>query len=114
MWSEERQGYSCVFYDMEKNEAFTEECDVLISAIGGYSAANDKPAGMKGLSDFKGDLFHSAKWDYEVDLSSRRVGIIGAGCSAAQFIPEIAKVKSTQVINFARTPQWFLPRDQSN
>lgn len=39
---------------------------------------------MRGLEEFEGEVFHSARWDHTVDLSGKRVGVIGNGCSAAQ------------------------------
>ena len=38
-----------------------------------------------------GPAFHSAEWDHGVDLTGKRVGVIGTGCSAAQFAPIIAE-----------------------
>lgn len=40
---------------------------------------------MRGLEEFEGEVFHSARWDHTVDLSGKRVGVIGNGCSAAQW-----------------------------
>ena len=40
---------------------------------------------------------------------SRRVAVVGTGASAAQIVPELAKV-AEQVDVYQRTPQWILPR----
>jgi cation diffusion facilitator CzcD-associated flavoprotein CzcO len=63
---------------------------------------------IEGIDNFKGAIFHTARWDHGVDLKGRRVGIIGTGSTAAQVIPEVAKVASTMSV-FQRTPQWLLP-----
>ncbi len=63
---------------------------------------------IKGLNSFKGKKFHTAQWDHSVDLSGKRVGIIGTGSTAAQVIPEVAKVAGNLAV-FQRTPQWLLP-----
>jgi len=47
---------------------------------------------QNGESCFKGDSFHSAEWNHSVDLSGKRVGVIGSGASAIQLVPEVAKV----------------------
>lgn len=64
---------------------------------------------LPGLDRFAGPQFHSARWDYSVDLAGRRVAVIGTGASAIQFIPQIApKVASLDL--YQRTPPWVLPK----
>ena len=46
---------------------------------------------LKGIENFKGKAFHSARWDHDYDLTGKRVAVIGTGASAIQFVPEIAK-----------------------
>ncbi|MTV24206.1 NAD(P)/FAD-dependent oxidoreductase [Nitriliruptoraceae bacterium ZYF776] len=43
-----------------------------------------------GLEDFAGDHFHSARWDHDLDLTGRRVVVVGTGASAIQFVPYLA------------------------
>jgi cation diffusion facilitator CzcD-associated flavoprotein CzcO len=64
---------------------------------------------IKGLADFKGKLFHSARWDHEYDLRGKRVAVIGTGASAIQFVPQIQPEVSRLVL-FQRTPPWIVPR----
>jgi cation diffusion facilitator CzcD-associated flavoprotein CzcO len=87
--------------------AGTWTADVLVAGTGALS----EPAtpALPGLETFDGAVFHSARWDHSRDLSGRRVGVIGTGASAIQFIPEIApQVGSLSV--FQRTPPWVMPR----
>ena len=62
-----------------------------------------------GQSDFKGRIFHTARWPHEdVDLAGKRVGVVGIGATGIQVIQTIAdKVGSMKV--FVRTPQYVLP-----
>jgi cyclohexanone monooxygenase len=70
-----------------------------------------KLARIKGMETFKGESFHTSRWNYHVDLAGKRVGIIGTGATAVQVIPEIAKaVKELYV--FQRTPSTIDVRDQ--
>lgn len=113
-WDDAKQCWRMVFHPTGKpEETYVVEAEVFVSAIGGFSMPLDSPPDMKGLSDFKGIRFHSANWDYSVDLKNKRVGVIGNGCSAAQFVPKLAEEPTTQVINFSRTPSWFYPRVSS-
>jgi cation diffusion facilitator CzcD-associated flavoprotein CzcO len=80
---------------------------VLVLASGALSepALPDVP----GLDTFKGQTFHSARWDHSYDLTGRRVAVIGTGASAIQFVPaiqpQVAKLYLCQ-----RTPPWIMPR----
>jgi len=68
------------------------------------------PKDLPGKDVFKGEAWHSARWRDDVPLSGKKVGIIGNGCSSAQIIPELAKDPTTQILNFCRTPQWYVER----
>ncbi|HNL81669.1 MAG TPA: NAD(P)/FAD-dependent oxidoreductase, partial [Agitococcus sp.] len=60
---------------------------------------------IKGLADFKGTIFHSARWRHDYDLTGKRVAVIGTGASAIQFVPKI-QPKVAELVLFQRTPQW--------
>jgi cation diffusion facilitator CzcD-associated flavoprotein CzcO len=64
---------------------------------------------IDGMADFAGPLFHSATWDHGVDLSGKRVAVIGTDASAVQFIPEIVSTVA-QLDVYQRTAPWVLPR----
>jgi len=63
------------------------------------------------METFAGQSFHTSRWDYNVELDGKRVGIIGTGATAVQVIPEIAKVVG-QLVVFQRTPSTIDVRDQ--
>jgi cyclohexanone monooxygenase len=70
-----------------------------------------KLARIEGMESFAGKAFHTSRWDYNVDLEGKRVGIIGTGATAVQVIPEIAKVVKRLHV-FQRTPSTIDVRDQ--
>ena len=70
-----------------------------------------KLARIEGMEKFAGDSFHTSRWDYDIDLEGKRVGIIGTGATAVQVIPEIAKVVGELYV-FQRTPSSIDVRDQ--
>ena len=70
-----------------------------------------KLARIPGMEKFKGESFHTSRWYYNIDLSGKRVGIIGTGATAVQAIPELAKVVG-QLYVFQRTPSSIDVRDQ--
>lgn len=59
---------------------------------------------------FKGPQFHSAQWDYSVDLKGKRVGVIGSGASAIQFVPHVVAAASEMTM-FQRSANWIMQRN---
>jgi cation diffusion facilitator CzcD-associated flavoprotein CzcO len=64
---------------------------------------------IPGMDTFKGPSFHTFHWPHEpLDLSDKRVAILGTGATAIQIIAEIAdKVRELTV--FQRRPNWSAP-----
>lgn len=63
---------------------------------------------IDGLDDFTGDAFHSARWDHDVELAGKKVGLIGNGSTAAQIVSSLA-ADNVDLKMFLRTPQWIFP-----
>jgi len=80
--------------------------DVLVAAVGPLSEPSI-PA-IPGLDEFPGPHFHSAAWNHDVDLTGKRVAVIGTGASAIQLVPRI-QPRVAQLHLFQRTPPWVLP-----
>lgn len=80
---------------------------VLVSAVGALHVP--KYPDIPGMENFAGPSFHSTWWDASVALEGKRVGVIGTGASAIQFVPEIAP-KVEKLCIFQRTPPWILPK----
>ncbi|MDO9410494.1 NAD(P)/FAD-dependent oxidoreductase [Patulibacter sp.] len=80
---------------------------VVVGGFGGLTEPN-WPA-FEGLDDFEGTLVHTAKWDDDLDLTGRRVAVIGTGASAIQLVPEVAPI-AERVTVFQRTPPWIAPK----
>jgi cation diffusion facilitator CzcD-associated flavoprotein CzcO len=93
-------------WEVETNQG-TWRAPVLVWATGPLS--EPKVPDIAGLSSFQGEVFHSAAWRDDLDLSGRRVAVIGTGASAIQFIPQIQPVVDRLVV-FQRTPPWVVPR----
>ena len=70
-----------------------------------------KLARIEGMDTFQGEAFHTSRWNYDVDLEGKVVGIIGTGATAVQAIPELAKVVKELYV-FQRTPSTIDVRDQ--
>lgn len=81
--------------------------DHVVVATGGLSVPYVPE--IPGMDRFAGALFHSSRWDHELDLTGKRVAVIGTGASAAQFIPAL-QATVTHLTVFQRTPAWVIPR----
>lgn len=83
--------------------------NAVISAVGQLNIP--KYPEVEGVGRFAGVSFHSARWEHEHDLTGKRVAVIGTGCSAVQFIPEIA-TDCAELTIFQRSPPWLLPVEE--
>ena len=80
---------------------------VVVSGVGGL--VDPALPDIKGIESFGGEIFHTARWNHDYELTGKRVGVIGTGASAVQVVPSIAKqVEKLHV--FQRTPAWVVPK----
>ena len=63
---------------------------------------------LPGLERFKGNAFHTARWDHDDDLSGKRVALVGSGATAVQVVPNI-QPRLAKLHLFQRTPPWVVP-----
>ena len=82
---------------------------VIVSATGGLS--RPKVPDLLGLADFAGPVMHTARWQGEVPLAGRRIGVVGTGASAIQLVPQLVG-KASELVLFQRTPAWVVPKHE--
>ena len=80
--------------------------NAVISAVGQLN--RPKLPDIAGIDDFSGISMHSARWDPSVDLSGRRVAVVGTGASAFQIVPTIAE-EVAHLDVFQRSAPWMFP-----
>ena len=83
------------------------EATFLVSAVGQLSRPLI-PA-LPGQESFDGPAFHSARWNHSVDLTGKRVAVIGTGASAIQFVPGI-QPRAGHVTVFQRSAPYVVPK----
>lgn len=87
-----------------------DEADYVIAATGVLH--HPSYPDIEGLDTFEGTMFHTARWNHDVSLEGKRVGIIGTGSTAVQVVTAI--VDNVGELNlFQRTPQWVLPMENT-
>ncbi len=79
----------------------------LVSACGLFNTPSIPD--IPGMETFAGRAFHSAHWDHSFAFAGKRIAVIGAGCSAAQFVPHIAR-EAAGLTLFQRTAGWISPK----
>jgi len=92
---------------VETKSGETFEANVFVPAVGQLS----RPVlpDIPNRESFAGDTFHSARWDHGVELTGKRVAVVGTGASAVQFVPELRK-HARHVTVFQRTPPYVMAK----
>ncbi|WP_228942600.1 flavin-containing monooxygenase [Nocardioides sp. Leaf374] len=101
-WSEDTRSWA-----VATAEGATYEADVVVTATGQLSepVVPDLP----GADSFAGPSFHSAQWRHDVDLTGKRVAVVGTGASAIQFVPGIVDRVGALTV-FQRSAPYVVPK----
>ena len=87
----------------------TIEANFVISCTGVF--ANPKFPQFENQAAFKGQIVHPNRWPEDLDLTGKRVAVIGNGSTGVQLLSAVAR-DAAQVSVFQRTPQWISPREK--
>jgi cation diffusion facilitator CzcD-associated flavoprotein CzcO len=109
-WHTKRNLWICCFRDTQTNETFVREGAALISAVGTL----DKPMvpRIPGAESFRGEVFHSARWQHKTDFNNKNVVVLGNGASATQFIAPLTEMVGPKgsVTQIVRSAHWWIRR----
>ncbi|GAM91709.1 hypothetical protein ANO11243_097620 [Dothideomycetidae sp. 11243] len=105
-WIEKSKRWRLEVCHLESKTVFQHECSVLFSAAGQlvYPREPDIP----NIDNFKGQVFHSARWDQSADLKDKDVIVIGNGCTASQIVPAIVD-ETRSLTQIVRSKHWVFP-----
>lgn len=81
-------------------------CDILVAATGVLH--HPRYPDIPGLNSFAGPCFHSARWDHDVALDGKRIGVIGTGSTGVQIVSALAD-RVEKLVQFQRSAQWIMP-----
>jgi cation diffusion facilitator CzcD-associated flavoprotein CzcO len=110
-WVKEKSIWRVTLRDLDDDHVFQREAEMLVSCVGTISIPKD--CNISGHENFKGEMWHSARWNHTSALKGKRVAVVGNGCSAAQLVPYVTK-EAAQVFQFQRSPQWINERPNSS
>lgn len=85
-------------------EAFTSR--YLVTALGLLAKSNIPD--IPGRDSFGGTTVHTNAWPRDLDITGKRVGVIGTGSTGTQFIVAAAK-QAGHLTVFQRSPQYCVP-----
>ena len=109
-WDEDRDQWQIHAVDRDGNRDVSYARVVITAA--GYLNRPRWPE-VQGRDTFSGISIHSAQWDPSLDLTGKRVAIIGAGCTAVQIVDAcVDEVEHLTV--FQRQPHWVAPRKRAS
>lgn len=95
-------------WQLETATGRRDEADFLIAATGVLH--HPHLPDIEGLDSFAGSVFHSARWDHDVSLEGRRIGIVGTGSTAVQITSAVIG-RVARLSLFQRTAQWIMPQE---
>ncbi len=80
-------------------------CSYLISCTGYYRYDRGHEPEIDGAEDFAGTIVHPQFWPDDLDVSGRRVVVIGSGATAVTLVPALAE-RAAHVTMLQRSPSW--------
>ncbi|WP_206065017.1 NAD(P)/FAD-dependent oxidoreductase [Nocardioides sp. JQ2195] len=95
-------------WEVDLSDGTTVTTQTLVSGSGGLS--EPKLPDIDGIEGFQGEVFHSARWNHDIDLAGKRVAVIGTGASSIQIVPELARTVGHLDV-YQRTAPWVIPRN---
>ncbi|NNE74957.1 MAG: NAD(P)/FAD-dependent oxidoreductase [Acidimicrobiales bacterium] len=96
-------------WEVTAADGYSDTFDWVIAATG--ILHHPKLPDIEGLDSFEGHMWHSARWNHDIDLSDKRVGVIGTGSTGTQITGTLAGTVAHYSL-FQRTAQWVVPVEQ--
>ena len=113
-WSSADSRWTVDVTDLENDSSFQVTCGFLWMCQGYYRHGTGYTPEWPGLEDFRGQVLHPQEWPKDgVDLTGKKVVVIGSGATAATLIPAIAG-EADHVTMLQRSPTFFISRPNSN
>jgi cation diffusion facilitator CzcD-associated flavoprotein CzcO len=112
-WCSQSQRWTVQATNQASGEPLTVSAKFLWMCQGYYRHSQGYRPEWPGLADFAGQLLHPQNWPEGLDLTGKRVVVIGSGATAATLIPAIAG-RCAQVTMLQRSPTFFITGRNAN
>ena len=106
-WSTEDRRWTVQVTRGDTGEQLRFTTDFLWMCQGYYNHTRPHRPEWEGMDRFQGLVVHPQQWPQDLDLTGKRVVVIGSGSTAATLIPAIAK-EAEHVTMLQRSPSYFL------
>ena len=106
-WSTDDARWTVTVEDTATGELSTRTCGFLYLCSGYYRYDDGYTPAWPGLEDFGGTLVHPQKWPEDLDVTGRRVVVIGSGATAVTLVPELART-AVKVTMVQRSPSYVM------
>jgi monooxygenase len=106
-WSTEERQWTVDVTRVDTGEQLRFTTGFLWMCQGYYNHAKPYQPQWEGMDRFQGLVVHPQQWPEDLDLSGKRVVVIGSGSTAATLIPAIAQ-QADHVTMLQRSPSYFL------
>jgi cation diffusion facilitator CzcD-associated flavoprotein CzcO len=105
-WSTDDRRWTVEIHRADTGETLVVTTSFLYMCQGYYRHGEGYTPEWEGFEDFKGEVLHPQRWPENVDLSGKRVVVIGSGATAATLIPNIAD-DCAHITMLQRSPTFF-------
>jgi cation diffusion facilitator CzcD-associated flavoprotein CzcO len=106
-WSTEERRWTVDVTRGDTGERLRYTTDFLWMCQGYYNHAKPYQPRWEGMDRFAGLVIHPQQWPEDLDLTGKRVVVIGSGSTAATLIPAIAE-QAAHVTMLQRSPSYWL------
>ena len=106
-WSSADARWTVTVEQTQTGERTERTCGFLYLCSGYYRYDEGYTPPWPGLDDFAGQLVHPQQWPEDLDVTGRRVVVIGSGATAVTLVPALAET-AAQVTMLQRSPSFFL------
>ena len=106
-WSSDEARWHVVAERVASGERFELTCGFLFSCSGYYRYDRGHLPEFAGADDFSGTLVHPQHWPEDLDVTGKRVVVIGSGATAVTLIPSLAE-SAAHVTMLQRSPTYIV------
>jgi len=112
-WSSLDNTWTVEAVRLDTNETVSFTCNFLWMCQGYYRHDVGYTPEWEGIEDYSGRIVHPQNWPTDLDLTGKKVLLIGSGATAATLVPAIAG-KCAHVTMLQRSPTYFIPGRNAN
>ncbi len=104
-WSSTQARWTVQVERADTGELFAMTCSFLYSCTGYYRYDHGYEPEFAGRETFTGPVVHPQHWPADLDVSHRRVVVIGSGATAVTLVPALAET-AAHVVMLQRSPTY--------